>query len=73
MKVLVKRTTNSESYHKDDGDGTPACGVEADPDPDEYKNWDRDEADVWRHPCQNPGCWGDKAHVTGELTDESTA
>lgn len=57
--VVVKRGPNPLVYHRRESDGTPACKLSDCDKPDEWKDWDKDQAIVWKEPCQNPNCYGD--------------
>jgi hypothetical protein len=67
-KVLVKDGRNGNSYHKIE-DGTPACLVNGNEDPENWHEWELSKAKAWKEPCQNADCYGNP-DVNGAKTGD---
>lgn len=68
--VLVKKTQESESFHKTDDGETPRCVVNDAHKPYLWKPWAQDDAEIWKEPCQNPQCYGE-GYETHETANTS--
>jgi len=60
--VVVLRGASKNRYHRDDGNGDPACPVleRSDRDTPARSLWDIEKADAWREPCQYDACFGNR-------------
>lgn len=61
-QVVVLRGASKNRYHRDDGNGDPACPAlkHSDRDAPARSLWDIEKADAWREACQNPACFGNR-------------
>jgi len=67
-QVVVLAGASKNRYHRDDGNGDPACPVleRSDRDDPTRSLWEIEKAEAWREACQYDDCFGDRDQWSDE-------